>query len=111
MLGQASVHVHFSRSQVAASLWDYAEDDLAGRALAMSDKDLRSIRRIAAWYEDPDYPLPVEGQRVTHNHVMAFAAVTFYEGEVRPLARNRRRPRKQRPAEFEPRPPTPGFDH
>ena len=67
------------------SLWDYGEDELVGRAVAMSDADLSRIQRIAAWYEAPGYPLPVEG-RVTHNHVTALAAITFYEGAVRPLA-------------------------
>jgi hypothetical protein len=50
--------------------------------------------------------LPVEGQRITHNHVTALAAITFYEGAVRPLARTRRRPQKKRPAEFQPEPPS-----
>ena len=90
---------------MAASLWDYGEDDLAGRSAAMSDAELASIQRIAASYEDPDYPLPIEGQRITHNHVTALAAITFFEGALRPLARNRRRPQKYRPAAFHPEPP------
>lgn len=96
--------VHFSKRQVAASLWDYGEDDLAHRALGMAGAELVKIQRIAAWYEDPRYPLPVEGQRITHNHVVALAAVTLFEGAVRPLTRNRRRPEKDRPAEFRPVP-------
>jgi len=55
--------VIFSRSQVAASHWDYGEDDLAVQAIGMTDEDLASIRRIDAWLEDPSYPLPLEGQR------------------------------------------------
>lgn len=97
--------VHFSASQVAASLWDFGEDALAAKAVQMSDSDLLSIRSIAAWYEDPDYPLPVHSQRITHNHVTALAAVTWFEGGLRPLARERRRPTKARPPEFEPQPP------
>lgn len=100
MRGRLGFQVHVAKSQVAASLWDYGEDDLAIRALTMSDKDLKRVQAIAAWYEAPDYPLPVEGQRVTHNHVTALAAITFYEGEVRPLARTRRRPQKDRPSAF-----------
>jgi hypothetical protein len=106
--GRPNFSVIFSRTQVAASLWDYGEDDLAPRALAMSDSDLASIRAIAAWYEDPRYPLPMTGQRITHNHVTAFAAVTFYEGGVRPLTRIRRRRQRDRPAEYTPLPPDPG---
>lgn len=100
-------HVYFSKSQVAASLWDYAEDDLAELALTMSDADLRNLQAIAAHYEDPSYALPVAGQRITHNHVTALAAITYFEGEVRPLARTRRRPEKDRPARFTPSPPDP----
>jgi hypothetical protein len=106
LLGRPGVRVHFSRSQVAASLWDYGEDDLATRSLAMSDADLARIQAIASWYEDPNYPLPIHGQRITHNHVTALAAITFYEGAVRPLARTRRRPEKQRPSAFRPESPT-----
>lgn len=102
LLGRPGFRVRFSRSQVAASLWDYGEDELAGRSVAMSDADLARIQRIASWYEDPGYPLPVEGQRATHNHVVALAAVTYYEGAVRPLARTRRRPEKDRPPAFGP---------
>ena len=99
--------VHFSQSQVAASLWDYAEDGLAECALALSETDLRKIQSIAAHFEDPHYPLPVESQRITHNHVTALAAITYFEGQVRPLTRNRRRPEKDRPARFAPSPPDP----
>ncbi len=98
------VRMLFSKSQVAASLWDYGEDDLAHRSLGMTDAELAKIQRIAAWYKDPEYPLPVEGQRITNNHVVALAAITFFEGAVRPLARTRRRPEKNRPSELRPEP-------
>lgn len=68
----------------------------------MSREDLLRIRNIAAHYENPDFSLPVQGQRITHNHVTALAAVTYFEGRVRPLARNRRRPEKDRPERFTP---------
>ena len=105
MKSRAHFQVHFSKSAVAASLWDYAEDALADRALTMSDEDLRSVQTIAAHFEDPAYPLPVEGQRVTHNHVAALAAITYFEQDLRPLARTRRRPERSRPARFTPLPP------
>ncbi len=103
--GRPRFKVFFSKSLVSASLWDYGEDELAERALAIDDSDLLSIQAIAAWYEDPTYPLPVEGQRITHNHVTALAAITYFEGAVRPLVRSRRRPAKNRPARFDPVPP------
>jgi len=103
-----SFNVYTSKSMVAASLWDYGEDDLADRALLMSDADLEGIERISAHFESPTYPLPMEGQRITHNHVSAFAAVMFFEGVLRPLSRTRRRPTKDRPARLTPHPPDPG---
>lgn len=99
--------VYFSKTQVAASLWDYGEDALADRALELTDEDLGRVRAIAAHYEHPDHPLPTNSKHITHNHVTAFAAVTFLEGKVRPLKRSRRRPVRLRPARFTPRPPDP----
>jgi hypothetical protein len=106
--GVQRFNVFTSKSQVAASLWDYGEDDLADRALLMSDEDLEGIERIAAHFESPTYDLPMDGQRITHNHVNAFAAIMFFEGALRPLSRTRRRPSKLRPVRFTPHPPDPG---
>lgn len=94
-----------SKSLVAAALWDYGEDALANRAITMSDEELAQIESICAWYEDETYPLPMVGQRITHNHVCAFAAITLFEGKVRPLPRTRRRPAKDRPPMLTPLPP------
>lgn len=105
--GKPHFKVRTSKSQVAAALWDYGEDELAARAIDMTDAELASIENISAWYEDPAYPLPMSGQRITHNHVNAFAAITLFEGRVRSLARTRRRPQRDRPDAFEPRPPSP----
>jgi hypothetical protein len=101
---QHTFRVRFSKRQAAASLWDYGEDALAARAIEMSDEDLSNILAIAGWYLDADYPLPLVGQHITHNHVHAFAAITFFEGEVRPLSRSRRRPQKDRPPIYAPQP-------
>ena len=105
--GRPNFRVYTSQSQVAAALWDYGEDELAARAIQMNDDDLRAIERISSWYEDQNYSLPMTGQRVTHNHVNAFAAITFFEGKVRALARTRRRAEKDRPGAYTPLPPTP----
>ena len=91
MKGPPRFGVHFSRGMLASCLWDFGEDELAERALALSDDELLKVQGIAAYYEEPSYDLPVQ-TRVTHRHVMAQAAVTFAEGRVRPLARVRRRP-------------------
>lgn len=98
MRGVLGVQVHFSRHTAAQGLWDYGEDALAERALTLTDKELAAVQRIAAVYEDTAYPLPVQGTRITHRHVNALAVVTYVEGSLRPLARTRRRPEKNRPA-------------
>jgi hypothetical protein len=100
--GKSNFKVLTSKSQVAAALWDYGEDALAARAIGMTDDELDSIENISAWYEDPDYPLPMTGQRITHNHVSAFAAITLFEGRARPLERTRRRPQRDRPSAYDP---------
>lgn len=48
MQGLPQFRVHFSKSQVAASLWDCAEDDLADRPLASvasGEASLGDVRR------------------------------------------------------------------
>ncbi len=101
--GSAELQRQFSKSLVASSLWDYGEDAAAARALEMSDDDLAGIQNIAAWYRDPSYSLPLTGQQITNNHVVAFAALTYFEGEVRALSRTRRRAQKAKPPEFQAR--------
>ncbi len=102
-----SFQVHFSKTSLASDLWFFGEDALAERAYQMPDSELRPIQTIASHYEDPNYPLPVSGQNISHGHVAAFAAITYFEGAVRPLARTRRRPSKDRPARYTPLPPDP----
>lgn len=98
------VIVRTPKQLIASALWDYGEDVLADRALGMSERERSQIDAISAWYEEADYPLPMAGLRVTHNHVAAFAAITLFEGAVRPLTRTRRRPAKDRPAVFNEQP-------
>jgi hypothetical protein len=102
MKGRPHYRVGTSSRMIAASLWDCGEDALAERALAMTPDEHAAIERIMAVYEDRTYPLPVVGQRITHRHVMALAAIAYFEGRLRPLAQARRRPEKLRPARFDP---------
>jgi hypothetical protein len=102
MKGRRNFRVETSRDLIAAALWDLGEDELAERALAMTPDDHAAIQRIEAVYEDPAYPLPIAGQRITHRHVTALASVAYFEGRLRPLARTRRRPERLRPARFNP---------
>jgi len=99
--GRPNFAVHTPKTLIASALWGYGEDALAERALAMSEEERVKIDKISAWYEMPDYSLPMTGQQITHNHVAAFAAIILFEGQVRPLARTRRRPGKDRPAIFD----------
>ena len=92
--------VSFSREVLAGGLWAYGEDELADRALTMSDSDHGHIQVIAAHFENPHYDLPVATKTITHNHVNSLAAVTYFEGRTRELARVRRRPQKLMPARF-----------
>lgn len=95
-----SFRISFSRELTAASLWDFGEDHLMNRAMQMTVEDLNRVQELAAQYEDPSYPLPDPGQRVSHGHVIAYAAVTHFEGRLRPLVRGRRRPKANRPPEL-----------
>jgi hypothetical protein len=104
-----SVSVTFSAEQAAASLWDYGEDELVERALALTDAELREIWSIAGRYWDPGHPLPVTSQRIVLGHVSALAVITYLEGAPRPLARERRRPTRSRPERLRhPQPVPPG---
>lgn len=40
---------------------DYGEDVLAERSLRMAEEERVKIDKISAWYELPDYPLPMTG--------------------------------------------------
>jgi hypothetical protein len=102
MKGVDDFSVSTSPTVIAACLWDCGEDALAERALAMTADVHAAIQRIQAVYEDSNYPLPVQGQRITHRHVSALAAIAYFEGRLRPLAQTRRRPEKLRPARFNP---------
>lgn len=104
-----TLRVIFSADQAAASLWDYGEDELVDRARALTDSELDEIWSIAGRYLDPQCVLPVHNQRVVLGHVTALAVITYLEGELRPLARERRRPQKERPEHLrDPQPVPPG---
>lgn len=105
----AEMYVMFSAEQAAASLWDYGEDDLIDRALALSEAQLREAWTIAGRYWDPTFPLPSMKQRVCLGHVTALATITLVEGRLRPLARERRRSQRSKPERLrDPQPPPSG---
>lgn len=87
----------FAAGVAAAELWAFGEDELADAVLEFSEQDLLAVWRLAAIYNEDSFPLPVSGRRVTLGHVMCFACMMKLEGALRPLARQRRRPRKAMP--------------
>ena len=87
----------FSVGTVAADLWRFGEDELAEAVLQFSDDELVASWRTAAQYYDSAFPLPVEGRRVTLGHVTCFACMKQVEGALKPLARQRRRPKETLP--------------
>ena len=89
--------VVFSVGTVAADLWRFGEDELAEAVLQFSDEELVASWRTAAQYYDSAFPLPVEGRRVTLGHVTCFACMKQVEGALKPLARQRRRPKETLP--------------
>jgi hypothetical protein len=82
----------------ALCLWEFGEDQWVKPALDLTDRHLTKIQELAARYHDPSFALPDPGQAVSNGHVIAYAALTHFEGRLRPLARGRRRPSSQRPA-------------
>lgn len=100
--------VLFSADQAGAALWTYGEDALVERARAMSEPDLRRAWRIAGASFRVDHTLPLEG-RLVLDKVIAFACIEVLEGAVRPLARERRRPKTRMPAELRDAKPVAGI--
>lgn len=100
MKGRDRFNVHVTPHGIASELWSFGEDELAERALIMTDDEHDAVMRICAVYENRDYPLPVEGVRISYGHVNAFATIAYFEGTLRPLNRSRRRPQKDLPAHF-----------
>ena len=91
------VTLTFSRTTMALCLWEFGEDDLWEAALSLTDAQLRQVQAIALRYESPSVALPVVGQRISSGHCIALAAVTYFEGDLRPLARGRRRAKRDTP--------------
>jgi hypothetical protein len=91
------MYVVFSSEQAAASLWDYGEDALVEPALALDDDRLQQAWTLAGRYWDPTFALPGMKHRLTLGHVAAFAVITLLEGDLRPLARERRRAQRSKP--------------
>lgn len=105
-----STFIVFSADQAAASLWRYAEDELVERALPLTMEDLKHLWALAGshWREDHDLPLT---SRLVLDKVTAFACIEYFEGAVRPLRQERRRPAKTMPERLRNAQPVPPGTH
>lgn len=87
--------VNFIPKQIGLDLWDFGEDAYIDRALSLSDEELihlgeRTYANFnAEFYERVGKTLPAGGYDI--GFVSAATLVEYFEGQARPLRRNRRR--------------------
>lgn len=96
-LGRAvpdGVHLHAEREVLAECLWELGEEELAERALALSDAELEAVGDLALWHRH-HHPDPPGGPRVTNGRTLAWGMIDLVEGAGRDTARRRRRTRPE----------------
>jgi hypothetical protein len=99
------VFVSVKRADLAQDLWAYGEDDLAVRALELSDLELGRVGVVAGrLLLDDDHATP-SGASMLLAKACAMAAVEVMEDEPRPLRRDRRRSIPEPPRTPPPEPP------
>ncbi len=105
-----STRIVFSAQQAAAALWTYGEDGCSQSALQLTADDLRLLWTAAGSRWREDHGLPLQG-RLILDKVTALVCIEHFEGCLRPLARERRRPRKAMPEQLRlARPVSPDID-
>jgi len=82
--------VTVDRWTIAEELWSFGEDELYLAALNLSDKEMIRVWRLAG-------RLYMNGGARSAGEAAALAAVSTLERRKRPLARQRRRPKRNRP--------------
>jgi hypothetical protein len=82
--------VTVDRWTLAEELWSFGEDELYLAALDPSDEEMVRVWRLAG-------RLYLKGDARSAGEAAALAAVTILGGRKRPLARQRRRPKRSRP--------------
>jgi hypothetical protein len=87
-----NVRIMFRRDVLAEALWEYGEEELAERALHLSEDDLHNVQLLAVWHREND-PEPPSGPRLTNGRIMARAMIEYVEREGRDTKRTRRRTR------------------
>ena len=86
--------IEFERAVLAEALWEYGEDELAERAMRLSDRQLRNVQRLAAWHWHYDRE-PKGGPKLTNARVMARAMIDYAGWRPRDTKRRRRRTRPE----------------
>ena len=84
------------RTSLAEELWRYGEDDLWQRVLTASDQTMEAIGLRAMDHLLHGQALPSGGSMLI-SKALALAAVEVFEGDERPLRRDRRRPQRDFP--------------
>ena len=84
--------ITFRRELLAEVLWEYGEDELAERALRLSEWQLTRVQRLTVWHELHD-PEPTTGPKLSGGRLMARAMIDYIEGSNRDTKRLRRRTR------------------
>ncbi len=89
-----NLRISVRRDVMAEVLWEYGEEALAERVLALSDEELHQVHRLAVWHRVND-PESDEGPKLTNGRLLSRAAIDFFEAEGRDMHRRRRRTRPQ----------------
>jgi hypothetical protein len=90
VVAPGTVTVAIDRWSLAEELWLYGEDTLYLAPLDMSDTDLIDLWLLAG-------TVMLSGRARSGSEAAVMAAVELLEGNARPLARTRRRPRRRLP--------------
>ena len=96
----------FSAGQAAARLWTFGEDELVHRAENLSDEELRTLWRAAGTNLSRGDGLPLSTS-LANDKVIALALIEHFEGQMRPLRQERRRPKTQMPPKLQNAQPVP----
>jgi hypothetical protein len=86
--------IGFRRDQLAESLWEYGEDELAERALRFTESELYEVQLLAAW-NYKNLREPSAGPKLQLGRITALAAIELVELGSRDTRRQRRRTRPQ----------------
>lgn len=89
-----NLRISFRRDVLAEALWEYGEEELAKRALALSENDLHEVQLLAVWHHEND-PDPTEGPKLTGARIMSRAMIQYVERSGRDTKRTRRRTRPE----------------